>query len=42
LRRVSAGASFAEAFQGATGYALPDFERDAIRRGLDAAALGTF
>jgi hypothetical protein len=42
LRRVSAGASFAEAFQGATGYALADFERDAIRRGFDAAALGTF
>ena len=39
LRRVSGGASFAEAFRGATGHPLADFEHEAIRTGFDPTAL---
>jgi len=39
LRRVSGGANFAEAFRGATGHPLPDFEHEAIRSGFDPTAL---
>ena len=35
LGRVSAGAAFADAFRTATGYALDDFEREALRSGFD-------
>jgi len=38
LRRVSGGASFAEAFRGATGLPLADFEQEAIRSGFDPTA----
>jgi len=39
LRRMSGGASFADAFRGATGYALADFEHEAIRSGFDPTAV---
>jgi len=39
LRRVSGGANFAEAFRGATGHPLADFEHEAIRSGFDPTAL---
>jgi hypothetical protein len=39
LRRVSAGSGFAEAFKAATGLALDDFEREAIRSGFNPAAI---
>jgi len=39
LRRMSAGASFADAFRSSTGQGLADFEREAIRSGFDPEAL---
>jgi hypothetical protein len=39
LRRVSIGNSFADAFYGATGHALAEFEHEAIRSGFDPTAL---
>jgi hypothetical protein len=39
LQRVSAGASFADAFRSATGHALADFEHEAIRSRFDPTAV---
>jgi hypothetical protein len=39
LRRASAGSPFPDAFRGATGHELSEFEGTAIRSGFDAAAL---
>jgi hypothetical protein len=39
LQGVSTGANFADAFRGATGYALDDFEHEALRSGFDARLL---
>jgi len=41
LGRVRAGAAFSDAFKSATGQALPDFERDAIRARFEPVASAT-
>ena len=41
LRRMSAGASFPDAFRSSTGQGLSEFEREAVRSGFDPAALRT-